>query len=433
MLARYVKTHPHSSPEEELAVRRLVWDRFLKCLEDLGPDIPSPRSLGFEGRGGWETEAVFETVAREVFNHAVLSRLEGPDSLMAVCADDEESLDSLVTSGILDFARERLFRAHFTRLLFDPQSCETGDVLRVSEILGKWLVDSLKARGLHGQPPARLGYENHSSWRDPECLREAALDCYVFAVFQRRAGLGAAAQSGRTVAPMVRVNVKWFVTDRMRKKDPVGYKAYFVTKRAVKLLREAGHLADGAHTDGTMLRFGQGRPGALPASQGELEKFLLNHPKWPEFCQSFVATWVASGEKLFAVLTDMPAGSIHAFMKGNLITEVRGALCDFLKRFKKGPFPRRPPVGDDGIGLRGTFWSSFWNSFDQRCVNSKLERVPNTKTRNTLRKILEHLQDLDPREGDFVQAEMAIALGISPQNLNYHMRSLREILDECSF
>jgi hypothetical protein len=392
----------------------LIWETFQGALGQVRPPPPTPGEMGYPGHGdGWSGAGLRQAVLADAFQHAVLDRLEG----LRLRAGANQPVTPLVRANVRDFVRERILRHHILRM-----GDASGDaVLRVVALVGEWFLASLRELGLHRLPPAHLGYAAGGDWRGGDCLHDALIDCYTFAILDRAVGLGAAAANGQRVAKLVRINARRFIASRMMAHDPMGHRAYQVTVGAVQSLRGLGFLSDSGRGRAWLARFTGTSPAVPPATRHALRSYLINRPGWPLARLDFLGRRRAAQGWAEGMVRGMPGSGIAAFLVMELVEELRDALGDWLRPIRvdpedPGPGPADPP-GGDGI----------WAIADRDCV---LGRVGSHKNSEILGRMVEYLEGL-PAGDALLFAEMARALGRTPQALQYYVPHLRAILEEC--
>src|SRR5262249_9517066 len=91
-------------------------------------------------------------------------------------------------------------------------------------------------------------------------------------------------QAGNSVEALLRQKIKWFLLDRQRKHDPVGYRAFMNLVAVVEAMITAGaatatNLVRRRVRNPTILRL-TSTGHALPASRNELARLIDSDPAW---------------------------------------------------------------------------------------------------------------------------------------------------------
>ena len=88
------------------------------------------------------------------------------------------------------------------------------------------LKTELVRRGLLHRPPRYLGFDDYESWAEPRAFESLAVDAIQEALLSRRTSLVAKAQQFGNIDGLVRRNLGYFVTERQRAADPIGYNVF---------------------------------------------------------------------------------------------------------------------------------------------------------------------------------------------------------------
>ena len=114
--------------------------------------------------------------------------------------------------------------------------------------LRRLLVGELKRRGLWNAPPSYLGIYGYSRWSDEDAFEELRLDCYEALFVDRMPSLEAlTAEPSAKIDALCLQNLRYFLHERQKKHDPLGYRVFAVLRRAVRDLIEEGvlHVLEG--------------------------------------------------------------------------------------------------------------------------------------------------------------------------------------------
>ncbi len=134
-----------------------------------------------------------------------------------------------------------IFSDLVARLGSDHESLGLEDYDESREHLRALLVVEMRKRMLWRSPPVYLGV-HAKTWSDEGALDELVFDAYNYIFVHRLPGLIRQRQVRSNIRPMVRRNVKNFLTDRQRKNDPLGYRLFGRLRAAVTRCLERGRL-----------------------------------------------------------------------------------------------------------------------------------------------------------------------------------------------
>lgn len=413
----HIQALPDCDNEELLRAQAILWEWFLDEVGTKGFPAISPADLGLGRAGDWQ--ACRESLIREIYQGSILARLQD----LRDVANSNEPVDPMVRDSLRSMIANRLITEHVRG---NPRDSSPGAMGWLLSLLEGWLLAALRNSIGAWSNPSLLGYE-HPQWNHEDCLHKATHDCYIFCIFQRRAGLKNASDGGQLVSPLVRLNVINFILDRRRLASPTAYKAYQVVRKAIQSLG----LLPAPGGDGIIVLV----PGAgekEPAETETLRRALTNHPGWEGARRNAFGRQQASATWLADLISAMPGAGIHSLRTSDLV----GVFREGLREFVGGPVdPKDLEVGKKAQGdLVQEDKPALWLAFDSSSVSAQIEaNVKGQVARDNLFRILNYLEGLANdefmRQGFFVQ--MAEALGMPRQNLNYYMGILRPILEKC--
>jgi hypothetical protein len=154
----------------------------------------------------------------------------------------------------------------FVRRLQPAREPDPERLAAVREILRSALIGELRRRGLWNAPPDYLGVYGHDSCED--ALEELLADCYTFIFVDRLRSLQAQLQVKDNVDGLVFLNVRHFLHERQKERDPVGAQVFAVLQSAVRSAVAEGELhvlaGDPKVRNDTVLGF---RPDAEPRAR----------------------------------------------------------------------------------------------------------------------------------------------------------------------
>jgi hypothetical protein len=123
----------------------------------------------------------------------------------------------------------------------------------------------------------------------------------------------------------------------------------------------------------------------------------------------------------------MPKAEIRGFMLDDFLSTLRYCLAEWVPPRAGGKnkelFTSAVPGDDPCVEV-----PRLWDIFDKDSAKRQVERAPTKKTREVLTRMLEYLENNSFEEG-FVKANMAKALGMTRQALNFHWQRLEEVLE----
>ncbi|MFY9822954.1 MAG: hypothetical protein WAM82_16350 [Thermoanaerobaculia bacterium] len=138
-----------------------------------------------------------------------------------------------------DAAGARVFTEHVRSL---ERGEEPGPRLLaiVLDALRGALRGELRRRGLWNAPPDYLGVYGAESWED--ALEELLAACYTFVFVERRRGLQAQLRVKPNVDGLVFLNVRHFLHERQKERDPLGSQVFEVLQSAVRRAVAQGEM-----------------------------------------------------------------------------------------------------------------------------------------------------------------------------------------------
>lgn len=220
----------------------------------------------------------------------------------------------------------KIFDLFVERLRNEGEEPTRADFLEVREHLRVLLVGEMKKRGLWSAPPTYLGIQA-SSWSDREALEELVGDAYTYVFADRLAALIKQSMDRSTLAPLIRMNVNHFVTDRQRLADPLGYRIFGRLKSAtLKALKRGKLFLHGEpitsdppkiHNQ-SELTFRRGWFEAIKFQLLEMPVRLWNDFLLPDLILAEGRSVPAVIDRLLDLLLALPKDGIEAFLFGDL-------------------------------------------------------------------------------------------------------------------
>ena len=409
---------PNVTPDQITRARQQVTSWLFGFLEE-EKMVSGPSDLGFPGYGSWADRACADILGTAAYEYAVMGRMEG----LKTAAAANRPVIPLVQENIRDFVRDRIIRTH----LLAPGKPTEQQVLVVVAILGDWLKRELRRRGLVSQSPSLLGFSGYTSWNDGDCSLCAAIGSYAFSIHERREPLRVVASTGRPVAPLVRRNIGFFIHNQQKANDLLGYRVYQAAKSAIKQLSDQKFLDSAGGDRLRVIRFIPLEPPAPLANQPDLKRHIVSHPEWPAARWNFMGRPKESAQWVGCLLKDMPKAEIRGFMLDDFLGTLRDGLAEWLAPRASGKKMETftGPVPGDGPNTESP---RFWDIFDKDTAIRQLEKAPTKKSRDILCRMLKYLENQSWEES-LVKANMAQALGMTRQALNFHWPRLEKVLE----
>jgi hypothetical protein len=128
----------------------------------------------------------------------------------------------------------------FIRRLEPAGEPDPEGLTAVRETLRGALTGELRRRGLWNAPPEYLGVYGRDSWED--VLEELLADCYTFIFVDRRRSLQAQLRLKENIDGLIFLNVRHFLHERQKERDPVGAQVFAVLQAAVRSAVAEGEL-----------------------------------------------------------------------------------------------------------------------------------------------------------------------------------------------
>ncbi len=212
------------------------------------------------------------------------------------------------------------------------------DFDEVLDKLGDALRSEMVKRSLWSAPPSYLGICGWSSWSQAEAFEELLYDCYSFNFVHRLAGLAALLEIQENIEGVVFRNLGFFLFEKQKAHDPVGYRTFRVLRTAVRESVTAGELwvlvGDARVGNATVL--GPESPDSTSGADG------LGPIYEPEGLTELVREWsdelmpdlvTARGKKLNAVvarlrhfLVQLEAHGIRCFLFKDVVDPLKQAI-----------------------------------------------------------------------------------------------------------
>ena len=281
-------------------------------------------------------------------------------------------------------------------------------------------------------------------------LMDLAVDCYEYAIIRRYGSLSDQLKVKENIDGLIRLNVRNFVTERQRKSDPCGTKAYLNLRAAVEELLLSGDwqaegLRRGNPCNDTRL-FVAGAADQEAASKSELDEWLSASPDAIEVARQIGASVRDDIQTSLQDQLRQQGRTIACMFFGDLVDvwKQRARRGYEGVRYREETDLAWSGDDEDGDSSRDLIrydderYVSFEEAFDNRRRFQQLrEAVAESDYYSPVRKrlgeILEALEDvvLDKTSGELPsQAAMARRLEISTSTYSDDINRLREIISD---
>ncbi len=214
--------------------------------------------------------------------------------------------------------------------------------------LRRLLVSELKRRSLWAAPPTYLGVYGYSRWSDREAFEELAVDCFQAVFVERMNSLTVLLAGGAQIDGLCLQNLRFFLHERQKKHDPLGYRVYNVLRGAVRRLIETGTLhvleGDPRVRNATVLGFA---PETETGTGGaDLAEHLETWPDevLPELVTAPPARLEEVKEKLGSRLVELAGSGVESFR----FKEVVDPLKSCVHKWRDAVWEFEVVAGDEG-------------------------------------------------------------------------------------
>jgi hypothetical protein len=206
----------------------------------------------------------------------------------------------------------------------------------------------LQRSGMWCHPPDYFGYSEYHSWSEAfsgdDLTPAPVCDFFLEEVVPEQDFLLKTVLAGNTIEALLGQKVKWFLTDRQRKHEPVGYRVFGNLVATVKAMIDDGiaastNLVRGKVRNPTVIRLGASAHGP-PAHADELAQVIARDPDWPPVLLRLSKLGRGAQRLLRERLDQFPAAGVVAFQVGEF-----GALLKARVRAAHEAWTR--PAGQD--------------------------------------------------------------------------------------
>jgi len=299
----------------------------------------------------------------------------------------------------------------------------------------------MRRRSLLSSPPAYLGYDA-PDWNSPEVFDDLTADCYIFAVASRIQGLSGQLLVHESIDGYVTRNVDNFLTDRQRRRDPVGYSVFGNLETAVAELRAKGCLRVDGVEEGrlrgeSVLRLGT--TDAPPADLDRLRAVVADDPAWADALPGLTETGDAGRDWFVSFLDRLRAAGLPAVRVSDLVTAVgTRARADWATRHAAPAAELAPESGDGVARLVRMVWpDDLVETSDvldtlRRTIPQRIADEGRLRVRNGLTDVFWHWVGMIEEGGVSRpnQVELAERPGLSESTVSDYLVRIRRLAAE---
>ncbi len=180
--------------------------------------------------------------------------------------------------------------------------------------------------GMWEQPPDYFGYPEYHSWREAFAADDPspgpAGDFFLEEIVRDRSFLEETIQAGNAIDAWMRQRIKWFLIDRQKKHDPIGYRVF---KNLTAVLEAM--IADGSATatnqvqgklrNQSLIRLKSVEPGSL-AGEPDLARLIDTDPEWQPVLLRLAKLGKGAQQLLRERLVRLSSAGVDAFSVGDL-------------------------------------------------------------------------------------------------------------------
>lgn len=232
---------------------------------------------------------------------------------------------------------ETIFSDHVRDLLAENHD-NTQDVLTH---LHRVVRRHLKKIGQWSLPPKYLGYDGES-WEQPGAMDDLVQDAYLSCILKRLTTLGAQVEKTGTCEGSVHWKLKWFLSDRQEKGNPIARRVFRNVRSASESLLESGRAecscGDCLTSKSIILAVGQDTPEAAD----HLEDHFAGILGEPDFAKTIHRESPGS----WKMIADAVENRFNTGMRGYKLSDLAKLLGDACKR--PGVVSAIDEQGDDG-------------------------------------------------------------------------------------
>jgi len=218
---------------------------------------------------------------------------------------------------------ETVFSDHVRDLLAQRHD-NTQDVLTH---LHRVIRRHLKKIGQWSLPPKYLGYDGES-WEQPDAMDDLVQDAYLSCILKRLTKLGEQVEKTGTCEGSVHWKLKWFLSDRQEKGNPIARRVFRNVRSASESLVESGRAEcacdDRLTSKSIILAAGQD----TPETAGHLEEYFAENLSEPDF----VKTIHRENPGSWQMIADAVENRFDTGMRGYKVGDLTKLFGDACKR-----------------------------------------------------------------------------------------------------
>ncbi len=128
----------------------------------------------------------------------------------------------------------------YVRLLASKTEPTAQDFEPVWDKLRDALRSEMMKRSVWSAPPSYLGVYGYDSWSQRDAFDEILNDCYIYVFHRRQAGLASFLEVEDNIEGLVFRNIRYFLFEKQKQHDPLGYRVFRVLKTATRQAIDAG-------------------------------------------------------------------------------------------------------------------------------------------------------------------------------------------------
>jgi hypothetical protein len=300
----------------------------------------------------------------------------------------------------------------------------------------------MKRRGLWpNASPAWLGYNIYENWDENGAFNDISLDCYDY-IMARLDNLRVAMTQSQNVDGLVSQYIGFFIMERQKTQDSVGYAVFQHAQKAVQSAIEKKVLTPnnkGKLSNQTLLTFSSSD--STTSSEEEIYEALHNNKAWVAIRQQVGKKDKTVQKSLYKILCQLPKYAINCFRFKSLV--------DAMKKEVRALFPQPeiiskddpendselPSTENEHIYIHEEYecWRDWCNKMEQAIA--QLDVSP--KIRDKCHKVFtERVNLVENNLSSPPQAEIAKRTGFAQGAINGYMKHLRKLahdidLNEC--
>lgn len=212
----------------------------------------------------------------------------------------------------------------------DPEACV---VRRLEGLLRRRMLQ----RNLLSSPPAYLGYDI-PTWHADGAFDDIVVDCYLFAVARRIEGLRNRLRTQDNIDGFVARNVNNFLTERQRRRDPIGYAVFGNVEGAASDVFAEGRVSitgveDGRLCGESVFHLDPTRPRENPCAPERLGEAVAEARDWSDALADLTSTTEGGRAWVATFLRQLGAAGVVCVRVADLVSAIASrARADWAVR-----------------------------------------------------------------------------------------------------